>query len=131
MLRRLMCVCLLCALGSASTGCATSSRVKQGALYGGLAGAAVGAGGGWALSDPNLRGTEAGPRHGDTQLSVGTSVAAGAAVGLVVGAIVGAMVGHQRDDRIEPKPRGGDAAQPAPTPSGDASSASLAPQPRL
>ena len=123
MLRRLMCVGLLCAM----CGCATSSRVKQGALYGGIAGAAVGAGGGWAISDPKLRGTEAGPRHGDTQLDTGTSIAAGAAIGLVVGAIVGAIVGHQRDDRVEPKPRSVDGESP----DGSSTSASLQPQPQL
>jgi hypothetical protein len=99
--------------------------VKQGALYGALGGAAVGAGGGWALSDPKLRGTEAGPRHGDTQLGVGTSIATGAAIGLVVGAVVGAMVGHQRDDRIERKGPQVDAPPPA------EQSAMLSAQPQL
>lgn len=118
-----MCVGLLCAM----CGCATSSNVKRGTLYGGIAGAAVGAGGGWALSDPNLRGTEAGPRHGDTQLSTGTSILAGAGIGLVVGAIVGAMVGHQRDDRVEPKPRQVDGEST----DASSSSAALSLQPQL
>lgn len=122
MLRRLVYVCLLCSLCA----CATSSRVKQGALWGGVAGAAVGAGGGWVLSDPNLRGTEAGPRHGDTQLDTGTSVATGAGIGLVVGAIVGAMVGHQRDDRIEKKTRNVEGDPPA-----EGESAMLSPAPQL
>lgn len=123
MLRRALCVFLLCSLGA----CATSSRVKQGALWGGVSGAAVGAGGAWVISDPNLRGTEAGRRHGDTQLDTGTSIAAGAAIGLVVGAIVGAMVGHQRDDRIERRGPGGDNPEPA---EGEASAA-LSPAPQL
>jgi len=101
MLRRFLCGCLVCSLAA----CATSSRVKHGALYGALGGAALGAGGAWAISDPALRGTEAGRRHGDTQLGTGASIATGAAIGLVVGAVVGAMVGHQRDDRFEPRPR--------------------------
>jgi hypothetical protein len=123
MLRRLVYVGLLCSLCA----CATSSRVKQGALWGGVAGAAVGAGGGWVISDPKLRGTEAGPRHGDTQLDTGMSVATGAGIGLVVGAIVGAMVGHQRDDRIEKKQRNVEGEPPA---AGEAS-ATLLPAPRL
>ena len=115
MLRRLLCASLVFCL----CGCATSSRVKQGALCGALTGAALGAGGGWAISDPNLRGSDAGPRHGDTQIDTGASIAAGAGLGLVVGAIVGAMVGHQRDDRIERK------NAPA------SSTAALRPQPQL
>jgi hypothetical protein len=60
---------------------------------------------------------------------VGTSVVAGAAIGLVVGAIVGAMVGHQRDDRIERKPRTveGESSES----DSDSSSAALRPSPHL
>lgn len=123
MLRRLLCACLLCSLSA----CATSSRVKHGALCGALSGAAVGAGGGWVITDPKLRGTEAGPRHGDTQISTGTGIAAGAAIGLVVGAVVGAMVGHQRDDRIEPKGRQVDGESPA----DEQKSAALSAHPQL
>ena len=124
MLARILAVCLLCSLSA----CATSSKVKRGALWGAVAGGVVGAGGAWVISDPKLRGTEAGPRHGDTELEVGPSIAAGAAIGVLVGAIVGAMVGHQQAEHIERKPRTVEGEPPAGEPS---SSAALEAQPRL
>ena len=123
-LRVLLSATLLCAL----SGCATSTRVKNGALIGALSGAAVGAGGAWVISDPKLRGSGASMRHGDTELGVGESVAVGAAVGLVVGAVVGAMVGHQQDRGFERKPRTVEGGESTAAPG---SSAALGPSPRL
>lgn len=105
------------------SGCA-SYHVQRGAAYGALGGAALGAGLGELVGDPNLLGSEAQKpdKGGDTSFSHGSTVLVGLGIGAVVGAIVGAMWGHRRDDGFEGKPP----PPPPPTASSDDSGSAAA-----
>jgi hypothetical protein len=73
-------------------------------LIGAAAGAAVGAGTGWLVSDPDLLGSSTSEASGNISLSPGPTIGAGALIGGVFGALVGAMFGHAADDQDTEEP---------------------------
>ena len=85
------------ALCLAGQGCATSSSVKTGALYGAVSGVVVGAGIGYAISDEHILGSDTGGPHGDTSLAPAQAILSGALIGATFGGIIGAMVGHKME----------------------------------
>jgi hypothetical protein len=92
-------------------GC-VSNPVPRGALIGGLAGAAVGAGTGVLISNATLLGSDA-----NTKIPLGKaeSIGAASAIGAVVGAIVGSMIAHQRESGKPPSADNASAQATAPT----------------
>lgn len=83
------------------TGC-VSSTVREWALVGAAAGAATGAGIGFAVSDESLAGSSSGPvMAGDSRLEPGTTILGGAIVGVLLGGVIGAMIGQQRHDPLQ------------------------------
>jgi hypothetical protein len=81
----------------ALAGC-SMGPVTKGTLIGAASGAALGAGTGVLISDPDLWGSSDSKASGNISLDAGPTTAAGAAVGVIFGAIVGAMIGHGQDD---------------------------------
>jgi hypothetical protein len=87
----------------ALVGCA-GAPVARGTLIGAVAGAAIGAGTGALVSDPDLLGSSKSEESGNLALQPGPTIGAGAIIGVAFGALVGAMLGHAWDDDSEEPP---------------------------
>ena len=91
-------------LGALSLGGCASAPIATGTLIGAASGAALGAGTGVLISDPNLLGSPETEESGNIGLKTGPAIGAGALIGAVFGGLLGAMLAYDEKDANEEPP---------------------------